>query len=263
MAAYAPRMRITVAMTPGLLREPAKSAVAVVDVLRASSSLVTMFERGLLRAIVASNAQEARKLAARNFALLCGEVKSVQPPGFDYGNSPIEFAAASFKGKSAVLSTTNGTRALTAAAPAPFVATACLLNRRPASRRLLEEATARGLDVAVVCAGTERGQAFSLEDTAAAGAIVEAVHEADPTIALTDEAWAAFHLWRWYRGDAMRIFRQSSHGRALAELGFERDLEFAAQLDVFASVPVLYRDGEDLVLRARPPVARGKAASGS
>ena len=85
-------MRITVALTPALLRAPAGHAVGVVDVLRASSSLVTMFERGLLRAIVAGTLRDARQLALRNFSLLCGEVKSAPVPGFDYGNSPAEFA---------------------------------------------------------------------------------------------------------------------------------------------------------------------------
>jgi hypothetical protein len=36
---------------------------------------------------------------------------------------------------------------------------------------------------------------------------------------MTDSSWAALHLWRWYRGDPMRAFRQSKHGRALHELG--------------------------------------------
>ncbi|MHB8684776.1 MAG: 2-phosphosulfolactate phosphatase, partial [Dehalococcoidia bacterium] len=205
-------MRITVALTPALLRAPADHAVGVVDVLRASSSLVTMFERGLLRAIVAGTLRDARQLALRNFSLLCGEVKSAPAPGFDYGNSPAEFADLSLKGKSAVVFTTNGTRAVAVAAAAPVVAVAALVNRRAAARRLLDEAARRGLDLALVCAGSERGTAFSLEDNVASGAIIEAVREADGTVAMTDEAWAAYHLWRWYRGDAMRAFRQSAHG---------------------------------------------------
>ena len=197
-------MRITVALTPKLLREPRQHAVAVVDVLRATTSLVTMLENGLLRAIISDNIQQARKLALSNFSLLCGEVKARPPAGFDYGDSPAEFAALSFKGKSAVLFTTNGTRALAAASEAPFVVAAALVNRRAAAERLVAEAARRKLDIAVVCAGVERGTAFSLEDTAAAGAIVEAAMKTDAALAMTDSSWAALHLWRWYRGDAMR-----------------------------------------------------------
>src|SRR5512141_1280515 len=253
-------MRITVALTPRMLREPRDHAVAVVDVLRATTSIVTMLEGGLLRAIVSDNIQHARKLALNNFSLLCGEVRSRPPAGFDYGNSPAEFAGLSFKGKSAVMFTTNGTRALAEASAAPVVLAAALTSRRAAAHRLIDEAASRGLNAAVVCAGVERGTAFRLEDTAAAGAIVEAAHEHDGTIALTDEAWAALHLWRWYRGDALRMFGQSSHGRSLRELGFEGDLRYAAQLDIFESVPVLYHDGDVKVLRVRAP--REKAREG-
>jgi 2-phosphosulfolactate phosphatase len=244
-------MRISVALTPKLLREPARHAIAVVDVLRATTSAVTMLENGLLRAIVSDNMQQARKLALANFALLCGEVKAQPPAGFDYGNSPAEFAALSFKGKSAVLFTTNGTRALSAAAEAPVVLAAALINRRAAAERLVAEGANRRLDLAIVCAGVERGTAFSLEDTAAAGAVVEAAIEADATIAMTDTSWAALHLWHWYRGDVMRLFRQSKHGRALQELGFQADLTYAAQLDIYRSVPILYEDDGVFALRTR------------
>lgn len=235
-------MRITVAMVPRLLREPRRHAVVVVDVLRATTSLVTMFEGGLLRAMISDDIAQARELARRNFALLCGEIDGVAPEGFDYGNSPSEFAGLSFKGKSAVLFTTNGTPALGAAAQASFVVAAALLNRRAAAERIVGEAASRGLDIAVLCAGTESGTAFSLEDTTAAGAIVEAACDLDPAISSTDEAYAALHLWRWYRGDAMRMFRESAHARALRGIGFEDDLRHAAQVDTTDAVPVLYDD---------------------
>jgi len=245
-------MRLEVAMTPRLMRDPRRHAVAVVDVLRATSSLVTMFERGLLRALISDSLRDARQLALRNFSLLCGEAKMLPIAGFDYGNSPAEFDALSFKGKSAVLWTTNGTKALGAAAGSPAVIAGALLNRRAAARRLVEEARRRKLDALVLCAGLERGAAFSLEDTACAGAIVEAARETDPAIELQDGAWAAYHLWRWYRGDAYRAFRHAAHGRALLAAGFERDLRYAAQLDVFETVPVLYDEDGVKTMRARP-----------
>jgi 2-phosphosulfolactate phosphatase len=252
-------MRISVAMTPKLLRDPRRHAVAVVDVLRATTSAVTMLENGLLRAIISDNMQQARRLALSNYALLCGEVKARPPAGFDYGNSPAEFAGLSFKGKSAVLFTTNGTRALTSAAEAPLVLAAALVNRRAAAVRLVSEATNRQLDIAIVCAGVERGTAFSLEDTATAGAIVESAIENDGTIAMTDSSWAALHLWHWYRGDVARLFKQSKHGRALQELGFGADLAHAGQLDIYQSVPHLFDDGNSLALRTR--AGRTKSAA--
>ncbi len=246
-------MKISVALTPQLLREPRSHVIGVVDVLRATSSLVAMFDSGLLRALIADTLRDARNLALRNFSLLCGEAKALPIAGFDYGNSPSEFAGAALAGKSAVLWTTNGTKALGAAATAPVVAVAALTNRHAAARRLLREATKRNLEVSIVCAGLDRGAAFSLEDSIGAGAIVEAVREADATVALADSAWAALHLWEFYGGDAIRAFRHSVHGRALGAMGFDADLAHAAQVDVSQTVPVLTMEDGVKTLRVDPP----------
>jgi 2-phosphosulfolactate phosphatase len=252
-------MRITVALTPRLLREPRRHAIAVIDLLRATTSIVTMFDNGLIRAIATENIQQARRMARGNFSLLCGEIRAQQPAGFDYGNSPAEFAGLSFRGKSAVVMTTNGTRALAAVADAPFAVAGAMLNRAAVARRLVAEAGERGIDIAAVCAGTERGTAFSLEDTAGAGALVEAAVQTEPALHLSDEAWAALHIWRWYRRDPMRAFRQSRHGRALAGLGFDADLQCAARTDISSSVPVIYVENGIPVLRLR--ASRGARSS--
>jgi len=220
-----------------------------------------MFERGLIRALISDSLNDARRLALRNFSLLCGESKMLPIPGFDYGNSPSEFDALSFRGKSAVLWTTNGTKAIGAAAQARSVLVASLLNRRAAAQRLLEEARRQNADPIVLCAGLERGALFSLEDSVAAGAVVEAARDADEGIELADDAWAALHLWRWYRGDAMRAFRHAVHGRALAAAGFEGDLRFASQVDVFETVPVLYDEDGVKTLRAKPKTRTTRPAS--
>lgn len=219
-----------------------------------------MHENGLLRSIISENIQQARQLARANFSLLCGEIRAVAPAGFDYGNSPAELAGLSFKGKSAVMMTTNGTRAITAATVSPYVTVGALTNRTALAKHLLAVADRRGLDVAIVCAGTERGATFALEDTIAAGAIVEAARDADPALHLDDSAWAALHLWRWYRGDAMRAFRQSRHGRSLLDLGFERDLRFAARVDVSEVVPILAIENGMRVLRSKAKAGKESAS---
>jgi 2-phosphosulfolactate phosphatase len=244
-------VNVSVALVPRLLREPQSHAVAVVDVLRASSSLVAMFEQGLIRALIPDSLRDARALALRNFSLLCGEAKSLPLAGFDYGNSPAEFAQVPMRGKSAVLWTTNGTRAIGSVAMAPIVIVAAFTNRRAAAIRLVNEAKRRKLDIGIVCAGLERGQLFSLEDNVAAGGIVEAVRQIEPDCKLADSAWAAEHLWRWYRGEPMRAFKQAAHGRALARMGFDHDLAHAARTDISGAVPVLTIEDGVKTLRSR------------
>ena len=87
-------MRLDVALLPRLLRRPENCVCLLIDVLRASSSIVTLLARGADEVVVAGSTTMARRIAATepDRYLLCGEVLGVAPRGFDYGNSPSEFA---------------------------------------------------------------------------------------------------------------------------------------------------------------------------
>ena len=222
-----------------------------------------MFEGGLLRAIVASNVQEARKLAARELlAALRRSALACSRRGSTTAIRRRELPALSFKGKSAVLSTTNGTRALTAASAAPFVATAPPaqppgdgaaaavrgVEARAGHRgRVRGERTRRGVQPRGHSGRgcDRRGGTRGRRDGGADGRGLGGV----PPVAVVSG-----------RRDA-RV-PGSSHGRAIAALGFEADLRFSAQLDVFESVPVLHHDREQLVLRTREPGRRRDGYAG-
>src|SRR3989337_3802211 len=89
-----PELHLDAALLPGLMRD-APSVFAVVDVLRASTSIVTLLERGVPAVIPAAGVEEARALRERLPGhLLCGEQDGLPPPGVDYRTSPAEFAAA-------------------------------------------------------------------------------------------------------------------------------------------------------------------------
>ncbi len=241
-------MRLDVALLPRALRKPDSTACLLIDALRASSSIVTLFAQGAEEVVVAGSIAAARRLAAsepRRY-LLCGERFGLAPSGFDYGNSPSEFASLDMRGRRVILATTNGTKALLTLAMSPAVIVGALLNATAAVRALLADARSRNLDAALVCAGLESGAAFSLEDAFVAGALVEiAIEEArghGSDLSLSDPALAARRLYQSYSGDAPACFREAQHGRSLAGIGLERDLEFCAQTDRFHVVPRLRRD---------------------
>jgi len=241
-------VRLDVALLPSLLREPETSVCLVIDALRASSSIVTILAGGAKEIVVADGLAAARRIAReepRRY-LLAGEEYGLPPRGFDYGNSPSDFDQADLRRRRVVLATTNGTRALRRLAPSPLVLVGSLLNASPATRALLSESEARGLDAALVCSGMERGKALSLEDTFVAGAIVHrALDEArgrDIALEPADGALAAYHLYRSYQGDALACFFEAEHGRSLIAIGLERDLEFCARVDRFDAVPRLQRE---------------------
>src|SRR5438093_13553874 len=104
-------MRIDAVLLAGQGFDYTRSVCIVVDVLRASSSIVTLLERGARPVIAAGSIEEARSLYQRlpGF-ILCGERGGFPPAGFDYGNSPAEFFRLDLDGRSAILATSNGTR---------------------------------------------------------------------------------------------------------------------------------------------------------
>jgi len=270
-------MKLDVAFLPSLFRESGQYVCVVVDVLRASSSLVVLLERGVEEVLPASSIGEARRLARRPAGphyLLCGERGGLPPPGFHYGNSPVEFAGLELGGRRAILCTSNGTRALARAAAAPLVLVGALLNATAVGRAAAEAAAERELGVAVVCSGDEGGTAFSLEDALGAGAIVDAIlglgREAPPRQApaarvgvrarleLSDGALAALTISRAHQGQEQAALRAGSHARDLEVLGLGEDLSFCARRDAFATVPHLQRDEDDRpVLRRYSSASRG------
>jgi 2-phosphosulfolactate phosphatase len=158
-------MNIGVAFLPSLLREPERYVCVVVDVLRASSSLVVLFERGVEEVLPAAGIPEARRLARqRPHYILCGERGGLPPRGFQYGNSPAEFAQLDMAGRGVILCTTNGTKALARVKAAPLVLVGALLNASAAATAAVEAAAEQRLDVAIVCSGEEGGTAVALED---------------------------------------------------------------------------------------------------
>jgi 2-phosphosulfolactate phosphatase len=240
-------MKLDVAFLPRLLSDPEASVCVVIDALRASSSIVTLLAGGAQEIVVAESPAAARRIARQEPRryVLAGEENGLAPRGFDYGNSPSEFASMDLKGQRIILSTTNGTRALRQVATSPLVLVGGLVNASAVMRTLLAEAEARRLNAALVCAGLSRGKRLSLEDAIAAGALVDTALKTAPgkaSLDLTDGALIAHRLYRAYRGDALAAFRQSEHGRSLIALGFAHDLAFCAQADRFAAVPRLRRE---------------------
>lgn len=214
---------------------PLRGRIAVVvDVIRATTSLLTMLERGCAEVLVAPTLDAARRYRqAHADVLLAGEQDGRAPEGFDFGNSPVEFAGAFLTGRRVVFATTNGTRAMRLAGDAAGVFLGCLRNRSAAA----QAAAAAGVGISVVCAG--RQGRFSLEDAYTAGAIVETLADHHGAkIDLTDAGVAARQLYR-SAGDPAALLRQTRAGRRVIEIGLGSDLEYCAQVDRSTLVPRL------------------------
>jgi len=222
----------TPALTP---TDSVPDCAVVIDVLRATTTIVTALQAGAEAVQVFSEIDELLQASAAWPAeqrLRAGERGGMQIPSFDIGNSPLDCTPERVAGRRLFISTTNGTRALQRVAEAPMVIAAAQVNRQAVCRYVWEQ---QPETVWLLASGWEGN--FSLEDTACAGAIAQPLVLAG-TVAGNDEAVAALALYAQWQPQLLALFRQASHGQRLLRLGFAEDLRYAAQSDVVDVVPL-------------------------
>ena len=210
----------------------------VIDLLRASTTIVHAIAAGARSVVPCLTVEDARSAAANlssSDVVLGGERHGQSIEGFDLDNSPLRYTPEVVGGKTVVFTTTNGTRALLRCAEADRVFVGALTNLNAVVELL------GGLDrpVHLVCAGT-RGK-ITAEDVLCAGAMATAFIAATGMGRLDDDqARIAMDYYSAHVEDEV-IFRgaleESIGGRDLLELRFERDLERAAAWDLFGVVP--------------------------
>jgi 2-phosphosulfolactate phosphatase len=255
-------LRLAVAFTPALAAPAPRALCVVIDVLRATTMLTTLLERGISDVIVAADLDTARALrAAEPDRLLAGEAGGLKPAGFDLGNSPREALTRDLGGKRAICCTTNGTDALRAVAASDWVLLGCVRNAPAVARTAAALARHHDLDITLVCSGRGAGRVFALDDALTAGLLVHLLLETPhddsaPPPDLDDAAQAARALYdatigtggpaapaRWE--DA---FRQTASGRHLVAIGLGADLDFCAAFGASATVPRAARSGDALLV---------------
>lgn len=213
-----------------------KGTAVVIDVIRATSTIVEALANGAQAVYPTLSTEEAIRLATslgREDSLLCGERKGLKVDGFDLGNSPREFTVDRVRGKRLVMSTTNGTRAFLAAQGADRVLAGSFLNLAAVTRAL--DGAER---VALICAGKE--DRFSLDDALCAGRILRFLAEgAGSEPELDDASRAVLALARDLEPDE-EMFRATAAGAALVEIGLEEDLPLCAQVDRHQVVPEMH-----------------------
>jgi 2-phosphosulfolactate phosphatase len=218
----------------------AGSAVVVIDLLRATSTICQALSAGAVDVVPFLEIEEARAAAAavraksgRHSVVLGGERHGKLIAGFDLGNSPSEYTPTAIRGKRLFLSTTNGTRALDHARAAHRVLPGSFMNLSAVAASIEDESR-----VDILCAGTDGVE--SREDILAAGAIVEKLVNGKHVDWLLDaRARAALAEWQ-SRGDNLAAeLRDTPGGRNLIEIGMDHDLVDCARIDTMSIAPAL------------------------
>ena len=200
----------------------------VIDVLRATTSIVTAVTNGVDSVVPVMTPDEAFEMREQRGHLLAGEQNGLMIEGFDFGNSPLEFQKSRVEGRTLVLCTSNGTKAIVKASIAENVLIASFLN----AAAIVRHAKKLGRDIVILCSGTI-GQR-TLEDTVCGGMIAAALDGE-----LTPDALEAVEIYLKYKNGISRCLEDSHHGKDLVKLGFADDLDYAAQVDITGTVPIL------------------------
>jgi 2-phosphosulfolactate phosphatase len=228
--------RIEVCLTPALLHlyDTRDSIVVVIDILRATSSMVYGIDNGAAAIIPVANVEDCLPFSEKGY-LLAAERNGEVVEGYNFGNSPFSYTAERVAGKTVVLTTTNGTKALHMARETAYqVVLGSFLNLQA----LCDWLKVQNRSVLLLCAGWK--DAFNLEDTLFAGAVVselrrEFEHFDDSSIAAED-------LYQLAKSNLREYLHKSSHSHRLAALNIEEDVKFCLQLNICQAIPVLMGD---------------------
>lgn len=217
-----------------------ETVTVVVDVLRATSAICTAFEHGIARVIPVPDVEDTYFYKDHDDVIVAAERGGEVVEGFSYGNSPFSYMNDEIKGKTLVITTTNGTQAIEAAKDSQIILVGSFLN----FDALTENLRNIDRDVMVLCAGWKNR--FNLEDTLFAGAVTENLLEAGFSYATdSDAALASLSLYKSAKYDLFDFLENSSHRNRLERLNLEEDVKYCLSFNKTRCVP--YLKGDSLI----------------
>lgn len=239
-------MKLFIYHTPELTpTDQVPDCAIAVDVLRATTTIATALHAGAEAVQAFSDLNQLMQVSEQwlpEKRIRAGERGGSKVAGCDLGNSPLDCTPERVQGRRLFITTTNGTRALQRVQNAPVVLAAAMVNRQTVVQYLLEQ---KPETVWLVGSGWEG--AYSLEDTACAGAIADSlISQTDHAlgdIAGNDEVIGAFALYSQWKDKMLEMFHHASHGQRLLRLNGHEDLKYCAQADSLDVLPIQKEPG--------------------
>ena len=228
------RKNVEVCFTPGEYEyfKGEYDIVVVIDVLRATSAICAAFENGIKSIIPVATIEEAQAYKDKGY-LVGAERKGQIVEGFDFGNSPYSYMNEDFKGKEVVLSTTNGTKALSIASDAKTVVVGSLLNLDALCKWLEDQ----DQNILCLCSGWQ--DKFNLEDTICAGAICDYLINTGKFTSDEDSSIGAKYLYLSAWVNPLGYLKSSSHRRRLKNLDLNDDIKYCLTPNQTEVIPIL------------------------
>ena len=228
--------KIEVCLSPKLLDSfnLHNKIIVVVDILRATTIITTMFHNGLDKLIPVKTIDEAKELKGKGF-LVAAERNGKKVDFADFDNSPYTFTTDVVKDKTIVYSTTNGTNTLQLVKDAKQVILASFLNLKSVSKYLIKEQK----DILILCSGWKGN--YCKEDSLFAGALSE-ILIANDYFFEDDSVSSSMELWNLAKSDLLEYIKTIFQYKRLEKLGLKHVINYCFQLDISDVIPV-FKDG--------------------
>jgi 2-phosphosulfolactate phosphatase len=228
---------IEVCFSPELihLHEVTGKLVVVVDIFRATSTMVAALAHGVTEILPFAELEACRAMQNKGY-LIAAERDGLTAPGFELGNSPLAFTDGAYAGRKLAMTTTNGTLAIEKSKGAAEI----LIGAFPNLQATVTYIQSRNLDVLIHCAGW-KGR-FNLEDSLYAGALVQALGESHAN--REDGAIAMESLFALVGDNLPTYLSQAAHAKRLQNHGIEADIDFCLSLNLYNQVVGVSQNGE-------------------
>ncbi|WP_291650270.1 2-phosphosulfolactate phosphatase family protein [Clostridium sp.] len=213
--------------------------VVVIDMLRATSVITTALANGAKEVIPMLTVEEAfnkkKELSKKGVdTLLGGERRAIKIEGFDFTNSPLEYTRDKIEGKSIILSTTNGTRAINLSLKASKILIGAMINANAVTDILNENSN----DIVFINSGTN-GQ-FSMDDFICSGYMINLLCKKD-VHNLSDIAKTAKYIYE-NNQNIVSFIKEARHYNVLKDLNLQDDLDYCCRKDILDIVPVVNKN---------------------
>lgn len=208
----------------------------VIDVLRASTTIIHALQNGAREIIPVASVEFAVKVSGGMFGgqtLLGGERNTKKLEGFALGNSPLEYTSEVVGGRTIILYTTNGSKAIVKAKFSENLFIAAFTNLNAVANHLIK----LDKEFEILCSG--RGNYFSMEDVICAGKLISEIQKINKDVELTDSAKASEALNKSFGKSILTMMQQTDHGKILIENNFDEDLKFCSRINTSETIPYL------------------------
>jgi 2-phosphosulfolactate phosphatase len=208
--------------------------VVIVDVLRATTIITTMFQNGLYKLIPVKTLDEAKELKEKGF-LVAAERDGKKVDFADFDNSPFTFNRDKIKDKTLVYSTTNGTNTINIARKSEKVILASFLNLTAVSNYLTQEQK----DVLILCSGWQED--YCTEDTLFAGVLSEKLLQKNFT-SNSDSVNSSIDIWKLANENLSEYIKTIFQYKRLVSFGMEKITKYCFKIDTTEVIPILKDD---------------------